>query len=60
MNININGFWGLIHLALVVWAIVSIVQSSASTGRKVGWIVLIALLPVLGFLIWLFLGPKSK
>lgn len=60
MNININGFWGFVHLVLVVWAIVSIVQSGASTGKKVGWIVLIALLPVLGFVIWFFLGPKSK
>ena len=57
---HVNGFWGLVHLALVIWAVVSIVQSSASTGKKVGWILLIALLPVLGFIIWLLLGPKSK
>lgn len=57
---HINGFWGVVHLALVIWAVVSIVQSGASTGHKVGWILLIALLPVLGFIIWLLLGPKSK
>lgn len=60
MSLHVNGFWGIIHLALVIWAVVSIVQSGASTGSKVGWILLIALLPVLGFVIWLFLGPKSR
>ncbi|PTU32278.1 PLD nuclease N-terminal domain-containing protein [Stenotrophobium rhamnosiphilum] len=60
MSLHVNGFWGIIHLALVIWAVVSIVQSGASTGGKVGWILLIALLPVLGFVIWLFLGPKSR
>ena len=33
--------------------------SSASTGAKVGWTVLILLLPVLGFIIWLVAGPRS-
>jgi hypothetical protein len=42
-----------------VWAIVSIVQSPAGTGAKVGWIVLILLLPVLGLLIWLLAGPRG-
>lgn len=60
MQIHISGFWGLVHLALVIWAIVSIVQSKTSTGKKVGWILVIALLPLLGFIIWLLLGPKSK
>lgn len=60
MSIEINGFWGLVHLALLIWAVISIVQSTVSTGKKVGWILLIALLPVLGFIIWLLLGPKSK
>ena len=59
MNIHINGFWGIVHLALVIWAIISIVQSPATTGKKVGWILLIALLPLLGFIIWFLLGPKT-
>lgn len=56
---EVNGFWGLIVLVADIWAIVNIFQSSATTGRKVLWTVLVVLLPVLGFIIWFFAGPKS-
>jgi hypothetical protein len=56
---DVNGIWGLLVLIADVWAIVNIFQSSASTGRKVLWTVLVILLPVLGFIIWFFVGPKS-
>ena len=56
---EVNGFWGLIVLVADIWAIVNIFQSSASTGRKVLWTLLVILLPVLGFIIWFFAGPKS-
>jgi hypothetical protein len=49
-----------IVLVADVWAIVNIFQSSASTERKVLWTVLIILLPVLGFILWFFLGPKTS
>lgn len=57
--IEISGLFGLIILILDVYAIVKVVQSSAGTGVKVAWIVVILLLPVLGLLLWLFLGPKG-
>jgi hypothetical protein len=60
MNIEINGFLGLVLLALVVYAIVKTLQSGASTGGKVLWIVIVLLLPFLGFLAWLLFGPKGK
>jgi hypothetical protein len=53
------GLWGLLFLIADVWAIVNIFQSTASTGKKVLWIVLVIVLPVLGFLLWLFLGPRT-
>lgn len=56
---QVNGLWGLLVLVADVWAIVSIFQSSASTGKKVLWTVLVIVLPVLGFLIWLVAGPKG-
>jgi hypothetical protein len=49
----------IIVLFADVWAIVNIFQSSADTGRKVLWTVLVVVLPVLGFILWFFLGPKS-
>ena len=47
-----QGVFGLIVLIADVWAIVNIFQSSADTGRKVLWTVLVILLPVLGFILW--------
>jgi hypothetical protein len=54
-----QGLFGLIVLIADVWAIVNVFQSSADTGRKVLWTVLIIILPVLGFILWYFLGPKT-
>jgi hypothetical protein len=55
----IDGIIGLLILIADIWAIVNIVQSSESTGKKALWIVLVLVLPVLGFAIWYFAGPKS-
>jgi hypothetical protein len=54
-----QGLFGFVVLIADVWAIVSIFQSSADTGGKVLWTVLVILLPVLGFILWYFLGPKT-
>ncbi len=59
MGIEIGGLIGLIILILDIWAIVNVFQSSATTGSKVVWTVLILILPVLGLIIWLFAGPRS-
>lgn len=58
MNVNVQSLLGLLILIADIWAIVSIVQSGASTGKKVLWIVLVLLLPVLGLILWFFLGPR--
>ena len=54
-----TGILGLIVLALDIWAIVSVVNSGASTGAKVLWVLVILVLPVLGFLAWLLFGPRA-
>ncbi|MAQ37742.1 phospholipase D-like protein [Thioclava sp. ES.031] len=50
---------GLVVLILDIWAIVSILGSGESTGKKVLWILLIVILPIIGFIIWLLVGPKG-
>ena len=55
-----TGIFGLIVLALDIWAIVSVVGSSASTGSKVIWVLVILFLPILGFLAWLLFGPRGS
>ncbi len=54
-----QGIFGLVVLIADVWAIVNIFQSGADTGKKVLWTVLVIILPVLGFILWYFLGPKT-
>ena len=60
MSVQVNGLIGLLILAADIWAIVSVVQSAASTGKKVLWILLILILPVLGLILWFLLGPRGK
>lgn len=54
-----GGILGLIHLILVVYVFVKTMQSHASTGTKVLWIVVVLLLPVLGLILWAIFGPKG-
>ena len=56
--VSVNGLLGLLVLVLDVWAIVRVVSSNATTGTKVLWVVVILLLPLLGPILWFFLGPK--
>lgn len=59
MSFEVGGIFGLIILILDIWAIISVVGSSASTGAKVLWVLLIIILPLIGFIIWLLAGPRS-
>ncbi len=60
MNANFTGVVGLLHLALVIWAAVSILGSGATQGQKVLWILLVLVFPVIGLIIWLIAGPKKS
>ncbi|MCV2868864.1 PLD nuclease N-terminal domain-containing protein [Defluviimonas sp. WL0002] len=57
--LELSGLGAFILLVLDVWALVSILGSSASTGRKVLWALLVIILPLIGFIIWLIAGPSS-
>jgi hypothetical protein len=52
--------FGLIVLVLDIWAVVNILGSSASGGAKILWTLLIIILPLVGFIIWFFAGPRSR
>ena len=56
---EITGLGGLIILVLDIWAIISVIGSATSTGKKVLWTLLIVVLPLVGFLIWLVAGPRA-
>jgi len=60
MNSNFTGLLGILHLAVVIYAAVSILGSGASQGAKVLWILLVLLFPVVGLIIWFIAGPKKS
>jgi hypothetical protein len=60
MGMEVGGLFGLLILIADVWAIIKTVQSGASTGSKVLWIVVILILPVLGVILWFLLGPRDR
>ncbi len=59
MGLEVGGLLGLIWLIIVIWAIVKVAGSPAGGVAKVLWILILLVFPVIGLLIWLFLGPKS-
>jgi hypothetical protein len=59
MGVPVNGLWGLLILAGDIWAILNIAQSKASNEKKALWIVLVIVLPLLGLILWYFLGPRD-
>lgn len=58
MGLEVGGVLGFIWLCILVWAILRTAQSRSAPLVKAIWIVVLLVLPVLGFIIWLLLGPK--
>jgi hypothetical protein len=59
MNFGYHSLWGVLILAGDIWAIINIFQSSASNEKKLIWTIAVVLLPVLGLILWYFLGPRN-
>jgi len=59
MGIEVSGFFMLLIMVADIWAIVNLFKSEAPTGRIVLWILLILVLPLIGFFAWLLVGPRS-
>jgi hypothetical protein len=50
---------GVLILIADIWAILNVFGSAATTGKKVLWVVIILVLPVVGLIVWFFVGPKK-
>jgi len=50
---------GLIILILDIVAIIDCLKGTLETGKKVLWIVLIVLLPIVGLILYFLLGRKK-
>jgi Na+-transporting NADH:ubiquinone oxidoreductase subunit NqrE len=60
MNLNTgNSFWALLVLIADIYAVLNVLQSSADNLKKAVWTALIIVLPLLGVILWYFLGPRS-
>jgi hypothetical protein len=57
---NMTSIIGLLILVLDIFAIVKIIQSSASGVEKILWILAVLVFPVIGMLVWFFAGPGGK
>jgi hypothetical protein len=60
MNFGFSSIFGLLILIGDIWAIINIFQSAASSEKKLIWIIAVVLLPVLGLILWFFLGPRNQ
>lgn len=54
-----SGIIGLIILILDIVAIVDIVKSSMDSGKKILWLLLVILLPVIGLVLYFLIGKKK-
>jgi hypothetical protein len=57
---DLSGIIGLVILIADIYAIVMILESSAKTGEKAIWALVVFLLPLIGLIIWYLAGPGKK
>lgn len=55
---NMNTLISLIILIIAIAAIVDIIKSNKDTGKKVIWIIVVIILPLLGSIVYYFAGRK--
>ncbi|MDF3932227.1 PLDc N-terminal domain-containing protein [Pseudomonas citronellolis] len=60
MGSTFSGLIGLVIFALDIWAIISVLKSSADVPIKIIWVLVIVILPLLGLVIWAIAGPKGN
>jgi succinate dehydrogenase/fumarate reductase cytochrome b subunit len=60
MNFGYSGILGILILAGDIWAIINILQSAVSNGKKLLWTLAVLLLPVLGLILWFVMGPRGR
>ena len=54
-----KGLLSLVILVLDIVAIIDVIRSTMDTGKKVLWIILILVLPIIGLILYFFIGRKK-
>ncbi|WOX07170.1 PLD nuclease N-terminal domain-containing protein [Microbulbifer pacificus] len=60
MEDSMEGLLGLLIFIADIYAIIKILQSSASGLKKLIWVLIVLILPVIGLIAWFFAGPGGK
>ena len=60
LSFGFGGILGVLILIGDIWALINIVQSSSPNDKKLLWVVVVVLLPLLGLILWFFLGPRDR
>ncbi|WP_237058412.1 PLDc N-terminal domain-containing protein [Microbulbifer sediminum] len=55
-----EAIFGILILIADIYAIIKILQSSAGGLKKIIWVLLVLILPVIGLILWYFAGPGGK
>jgi len=56
---SMGTFLGVVVLVLDIIAIVDVLKSAMDTGKKVLWVLLILILPLIGMVLYFLLGKKK-
>ena len=56
---ELTGIGGFILLALDIWALISVIGSNETTGKKVIWVLVILSCRCSASSLWLFFGPRA-
>ncbi|QJB70278.1 PLDc N-terminal domain-containing protein [Parasphingorhabdus halotolerans] len=54
------GIIGLIILVLDIWALLNVWGGGSSVGSKIIWTAIILILPLVGLILWYFIGPRGS
>lgn len=57
---EVTGIIGFLILVADIYAVLQILQSSASNGKKALWIAIVVVLPLLGLILWFLMGPGRR
>ena len=60
LNFGYGGILGVLILIGDIWALINILQSSVDNGKKLLWVVVVVLLPLVGLILWYFMGPRDR
>ncbi len=63
MTMNFGGGYSIGYIIVLIadiYAILNVLQSSEENLKKALWVALILVLPLVGVILWYFLGPRAR